>query len=139
MMCTAEEILLSWSLTVFGKNTALKNSMICKHKQLEVCFSLHSACFSSNIWFEVFRFVFSSISVHTLCWFHLLYKDCTFQSLEITLPSYCHHVLPSEQQQFGFGASVFCSLMFPQSKQFCHSCSLLAHTSIAATTAVKMH
>lgn len=59
-------------------------------KQLELCFSLRSAYFSLNIWFQVFRCVFSSISVHTF-YTHLVYKGHTFQILEITPSSYCHN------------------------------------------------
>lgn len=98
-------------------------------KQIEACFSLCSPYLSSNVQFQVFRFLLSSISAHTLCWFCLIHKGCTFQSLEITPSSYCHHVLPLEQEQFGLGEA-FCSLMFPQQKQFCH---LLVYASTTAT------
>lgn len=80
-------------------------------------FSLYSAYFSSNIWFQVFGYAFFSISVHTLCWFHLLYKGSTFQSSETAIPSYCHH--PSLRRgTVWLGGKRFVLWCFPSKSNF---------------------
>lgn len=112
------EVILYPSLTIFGKGTALSSSVICEHRKNQRCsFPCVLPILAQIFGFKSSDLHFFSISVHTLCWFHLLYKGSRFQSSETAILSYCHH--PSLRRgAVWLGGKHFVLWCFPSKSNF---------------------